>query len=135
MQQLLHLFTLLTSARCWGLLAQPLGLAFEGQRLVTHFVFQHVSSCACHVNVEHGTVPLRPSACGTRKTQWDFAAGVQCRTFEYTFVSYFLLPTALMRVPVLGSLVAFPGAAMGAYALKDILSRKAGLREALEHLN
>jgi hypothetical protein len=49
-------------------------------------------------------------------------------------VSYFLLPTALMRVPLLGSLVAFPGAAMGAYALQDMLSRKAGVREALEHL-
>lgn len=54
--------------------------------------------------------------------------------FEYTVVSYFLLPTALLRVPLLGSLVAFPGAALGAYCLSDILSRRPSLRQAFDHL-
>lgn len=49
-------------------------------------------------------------------------------------VSYFLLPTALMRLPLLGSLVAFPAASMGAYALRDILHKKVGIAEALERL-
>lgn len=59
---------------------------------------------------------------------------LSCRTFEYTVVSYFLLPTALLRVPLLGSLVAFPGAALGAFCLADILSKRPALREAFDHL-
>lgn len=47
-------------------------------------------------------------------------------------MSYFLLPTALMRLPVLGSLVAFPAAAMGAHAVTDILQRQPELREGCE---
>lgn len=58
------------------------------------------------------------------------------KQFEYTLVSYFLLPTALMRLPLLGSLVAFPAAAVGAYALQDILSRQGGaLKAAFDHLD
>lgn len=49
-------------------------------------------------------------------------------------MSYFLLPTALMRLPLLGSLVAFPAAALGAHALQDLLRRRAGALEAVEHL-
>jgi hypothetical protein len=56
------------------------------------------------------------------------------RAFEYSIVSYFLLPTALMRVPLLGSLVAFPAAAMGAHALHELLVRRAVVLEAIEHL-
>lgn len=62
------------------------------------------------------------------------AAAVNPRAYEYTIVSYFLLPTALLRVPMLGSLVAFPGAALGAYCLGDILSRNPHAREAFDHL-
>lgn len=57
-----------------------------------------------------------------------------CRSFEFTVVSYFLIPTALLRVPLLGSLVAFPTAAVGAYCLQDILSRQPSLRQAFDHL-
>lgn len=57
-----------------------------------------------------------------------------CRVFEYTVVSYFLLPTALLRVPLLGSLVGFPGAALGAYCLEDILLRRPSLRQAFDHM-
>lgn len=60
--------------------------------------------------------------------------GVLCRMFEYTAVSYFLLPTALLRVPLLGSLVAFPAAALGAYCLEDIVSKRPSLRQAFDHL-
>lgn len=56
------------------------------------------------------------------------------RAFEYSIVSYFLLPTALMRLPLLGSLVAFPAAALGAHALQHLLRRRAGALEAVEHL-
>jgi hypothetical protein len=46
-------------------------------------------------------------------------------------VAYFLLPTYLMRWPVVGALAAFPAAAMAAYSLRDIMSRPGVLGGAL----
>ena len=56
------------------------------------------------------------------------------RTFEYTIVSYFFLPTYLMRWPVVGALAAFPAAAMGAYSLRDIMSRP-GVVDAMRRMD
>lgn len=49
------------------------------------------------------------------------------RLHETTVVTYMLLPTALARLPLVGSLVAFPAAALGAHALADIVARSKGL--------
>ena len=46
------------------------------------------------------------------------------RTFETTIVVYFLLPTLLSRLPLVGPLVSFPSAAIAAHALRDIMQAK-----------
>jgi hypothetical protein len=89
-------------------------------------------STPCHRTAPCARLPAAGFTCVDARLCCRFC--FCCRMFEYTVVSYFLLPTALLRVPLLGSLVAFPGAALGAYCLTDILSRRPSLRQAFDHL-
>jgi hypothetical protein len=45
------------------------------------------------------------------------------RTYEYSIVCYYLLPTWAMQLPVVGALATFPAAAMAAFLVHDIMSR------------
>lgn len=90
----------------------------------------------CHIGI-HSIDTRCPGSIDMLLDSLQFSPMRLClprRTFEYTVVSYFLLPTALLRVPLLGSLVAFPGAALGAFCLADILSKQPALRQAFDHL-
>jgi hypothetical protein len=91
------------------------------------------TACLCEAASATGVTPVL-SLIVTDLLHLGPVAAINPRAYEYTIVSYFLLPTALLRVPLLGSLVAFPGAALGAYCLGDILSRNPHLREAFDHL-
>jgi hypothetical protein len=51
------------------------------------------------------------------------SSSLLCRTYEYSIVCYYFLPTWAMQLPVVGALATFPAAAMAAFLVHDIMSR------------